>query len=121
MGDLHLEPNGLEIRDAIRHADRQLIPEAKAVFANSATVAQRLKDYCGIASTALYHPPQHVERFYCAEAEDYLLFPSRIAAMKRQELVLQALAHTQQPVRVRFIGPADHQAYADNLRDMARE
>jgi glycosyltransferase involved in cell wall biosynthesis len=119
MGDLHLEPGGEQVRDAIRAADRRFIPEARAVFANSATVAQRLKEYCGIASTPLYHPPPQAKHFYCEEAEEYLLFPSRIATMKRHALVLEALALTRKPVRVSFLGAADHDTEAQELRASA--
>src|SRR5216684_3698864 len=43
LGDLIYSPNGVEVRDAIRQADRQFIAQAKLVFANSANVAARLK------------------------------------------------------------------------------
>ena len=121
MGDLHLEPNGAYVREAIQQADQTYIGQAKAVFANSRTVAGRLKEYCGLDSTPLYHPPHQAEKFYCAEAEDYLLFPSRIGTMKRQELVVQALALTTQPVRVCFMGAADREEYAQKLQSTANE
>ncbi|HEX9989861.1 MAG TPA: glycosyltransferase family 4 protein [Chloroflexia bacterium] len=121
MGDLHLEPDGVRVRDAIRHADRHLIPEAKRVFANSKTVAGRLKEYCGIDSHPLYHPPHEAEKFYSAEAEDYLLFPSRIGPMKRQGLVLEALARTRHRVQVRFMGAADRDMYEKDLYAKERE
>lgn len=117
--DLVHYPNGAQVRDAIRQADQQLIPEARTVFANSSNVAYRLKKYCSIESTPLYHPPQHVEHFYCAEAGDYLLFPSRLTEIKRQSLVLEALAHTRARVCVRFVGAADHPPHAQALRDLA--
>jgi glycosyltransferase involved in cell wall biosynthesis len=121
MGDLHLAPRGAEVRDAVIRADRKFIPEARAVFANSATVARRLKEYCGLDSTPLYHPPRNADRFYCADAHDYLLFPSRIAAMKRQSLVIEALPLTREQVCVRFLGPSDHESYLRSLQSRARE
>jgi glycosyltransferase involved in cell wall biosynthesis len=121
MGDLHLEPNGAYVREAIRQADRTYIGDARAVYANSKTVAGRLKEHCGLDSTPLYHPPHQADKFYSAQAEDYLLFPSRIGTMKRQELVVAALALTAQPVKVSFMGAADREEYARKLRDMARE
>ena len=45
MGDLHLRPEGAEVRDAICEADRRLIPEARSVFANSGNIARRLKAF----------------------------------------------------------------------------
>lgn len=119
--DLIHYPNGLQIREAIRRADRQFIPEAKAVFANSRNVAKRLRRFCGIESTPLYHPPQNAEHFHVSEAEDYLFYPSRLDPLKRQALVLEALALTHLPVRVCFAGIPDAPAYASELKDLARK
>src|SRR2546421_4097072 len=121
LGDLIFQPDGAQVRDAIWQADRQLIPQAKAVFTNSANVAARLKKFCNIEATPLYHPPPHAERFYSETAEDYLFFPSRLSEIKRQALVLEALAHTRQPVRVRFAGAADAPDYSDELKSLARK
>ena len=84
LSDLVYYPNGSQVRDAIEQADRKLIPESRAVFANSRNVAQRLKRFCDIDSTPLYHPPPHAEKFYSSSAEDYLFFPSRLCIPKRQ-------------------------------------
>src|SRR3954454_19989977 len=45
LSDLVYYPNGSQVRDAIEKADRTLIPEARAVFANSQNVARRLKHF----------------------------------------------------------------------------
>ena len=119
LNDLSQFPNGSKIRRAIHQADRQFIPEAKQIFTIAATVSERLKRYCAIESVPLYHPPQHAEHFYCAEAEDYLFFPSRLAPDKRQSLVLEAMAHTRHPIRLRFAGTPDAPYYADELKMLA--
>jgi glycosyltransferase involved in cell wall biosynthesis len=121
LGDLIRFPNGAQIRDAIREADVRLIPEAKEVFTISGNVSRRLKTYCGVDSTPLYHPPLHAGQFYCAAAAEYLFFPSRLAPLKRQSLVIDALARTRWPVRIRFAGPAEHPAYAETLAEQARQ
>lgn len=120
-GDIIQFPNGPHIRAAIRQADRQLIPQAKAVFTNSMNVSRRLKKYCSIDSTPLYHPPRDAEQFYCMEAEDYLYAPGRLWPIKRQVLVLEALVHTREHVRVRFSGTADNPAYAEELKHHAHQ
>jgi glycosyltransferase involved in cell wall biosynthesis len=120
LGDLIYSPNGVEVRDAIREADKQVFPEAKRVFANSANVAARLKFFCGFEAAPLYHPPPNADRFYSAEAEDYFFFPSRLCLPKRQSLVLEALARTKNPVAVRFAGSADESNYEDDLQRLAR-
>jgi glycosyltransferase involved in cell wall biosynthesis len=120
LGDLVYTPDGTSVRDAIREADRQLIPEARRVFANSGNVAARLKYFCDIDATPLYHPPPNAERYYSSPAEDYFFFPSRLCLPKRQALVLEALALTKSPVRVKFAGTADQPAYGNELRTLSR-
>jgi glycosyltransferase involved in cell wall biosynthesis len=121
FGDLDRYPNGPQVREAIQRIDRSLIPEAKAVFTISKNVSSRLWRYCGIDSVPLYHPPASPELFYGEEAEDYFFYPSRLASLKRQALVLQALAATRRPVRVRFAGSADEPQYAEELEMLARQ
>ncbi len=106
-GDLLNAPNGAAVRDAIRHADCELIPEARAVYTIASNVSNRLRKFNGIESAPLYPPPLEAEEFRCAAAEDFLFFPSRLCSMKRQDLVLEALAATREPVRVRFAGSPD--------------
>jgi len=101
LSDLIHYPDGAVTRDAIRQADRNLISEAKLVFANSQNVARRLKEYCGISAKPLYHPPPNAEKYYTAAAEDFFFFPSRICVRKRQELVLRALKKTFRRVSIR--------------------
>jgi glycosyltransferase involved in cell wall biosynthesis len=120
-GDLHHFPSGPQVRDAIVRIDQWLIPEAKAVFTISKNVSSRLWEYCGIDSTPLYHPPTNASQFYTAPAEDYFFFPSRLTPLKRQALVLEAMAHTRQPVRVRLAGTAEGARYGEELEALARE
>ncbi len=120
LGDLIYEPNGVEVRDAIREADRNALPEARRIYANSANVAARLKYFCGIDAPPLYHPPPLADRFYSGEAEDYFFFPSRLCLPKRQSLVLEALVRTRNPVKVKFAGSADEGDYQNELQRSAR-
>jgi glycosyltransferase involved in cell wall biosynthesis len=119
-GDLIPYPLGAHIREAIQRADQSFIPEARAIFTNSRNVSLRLRKYCGIDSTPLYHPPQHAERFYSGVAEDYFFFPSRFQPLKRQALVLKALSRTRRPVRVFFAGSADERSYLEELEGLSQ-
>jgi glycosyltransferase involved in cell wall biosynthesis len=120
-GDLVHSPEGPEVREAVRVADRRLLREARAVYANSRNVARRLKHYCGIRAEPLYHPPPQAEAYYCA-ADDpvpYLFCPSRLTPLKRHRLILEALARTRRDVRVRFAGRPDCPGHAEELRRRA--
>jgi glycosyltransferase involved in cell wall biosynthesis len=105
------------VRDVIRLADQQLIPQAKAVFTIARNVSDRLKRYNGLESAPLYNPPPNAEKFHCSTAQDYFFFPSRLTDIKRQELVLEALAQTRERVCVKFAGTADHPPYFDWLKE----
>jgi glycosyltransferase involved in cell wall biosynthesis len=120
LGDLHAQPHGAEVRDAIHRADVELLPQARHLFANSRNVAARLKTFCGIEAAPLYHPPPDAPQFHSAHAEDFLYFPSRLNALKRQRLVVEALAHTRTKVRVRFSGPDIEAGYHEECMAVAR-
>jgi glycosyltransferase involved in cell wall biosynthesis len=119
--DLSASPRGILVREAIRRADQQLA-EAKAVFANSKNVAERLSHFCRVSAVPLYHPPPNAESFFCAdETDEYFFFPSRLSASKRQSLVLEALALTKEKVKVRFAGVADSPEYEKRLKLLAEK
>lgn len=121
FGELMHSPNGNQIREAIHRADRNFIPESKAVFTLSGNVSRRLKEGCRIDSTPLYSPPPHAESFYCSAPQEYLFYPSRIGRLKRHALVLQAVAKTRELVRIRFAGPAESPQLENECRILTRQ
>jgi glycosyltransferase involved in cell wall biosynthesis len=118
-GDLRLQPMGAEVRQAVEDADRNLLPRARKIFANSRNVADRLHRYCGISAEPLYHPPPNAEMFHSGPAQDYVFFPSRIGRLKRQALVVQALSHATDRVQIRFAGVPESIAEFDQIKRMS--
>lgn len=118
MSDLRHVPNGDHIRRVITEADKRIIPQARACYTISKNVSRRLQQFCGLPSTALYHPPPHDDRFHCDGYDDYILLPSRINSAKRQDLAVKALTRTKHPVKIVFMGPADDPSYGDRLREI---
>ena len=102
--DLSPYPDGAQVREWIHNADNRLIPQAKKVFANSKTVADRLLRYNKIESQPLYHPPPRAESLRCGEQGDYIFYPSRLEPQKRQELLIEAARFLQSPVKIVFAG-----------------
>ncbi|MFL6228545.1 MAG: glycosyltransferase family 4 protein [Pyrinomonadaceae bacterium] len=102
--DLWMYPEGARVRELVRHCDAEFIPEAKKVFANSRTVAARLSEYNRIESEPLYHPPPRAESLRAGDAGDYVFFPSRFEAQKRQALLIEAMQFVQTPVRAVITG-----------------
>ncbi len=115
MSDLFQDPEGESVRQMIIHSDQKVCQEAKFVSTISKNVSSRLKKYCGVDSVALYHPPTGADKIFCDSYGDFLFFPSRVNEIKRQELVLEALSKTKEPVRVVFAGKADRTEYIEKL------
>jgi glycosyltransferase involved in cell wall biosynthesis len=98
-GDLIHYPDGPVVRDAIRLADSVPSCRKPGHYTLSKNVSERLQRYSGIDSEPLYNPPAHAPLFHKGPARDYFFFPSRINPVKRQWLVIQALALCREPVQ----------------------
>lgn len=109
------------IRDAIRAADTAALREAHAVFANSQVVARRLADFNGVSAKVLYPPVHRPERFVCRGYGDEIVYVSRTEHHKRQHLLVEAMAHTTSPVRLRLCGTSSHDEYPSALTDRIRQ
>ncbi len=119
--DLAFMPDGHRIRDMIFREDQRAISPCEKVYTISGNVSGRLLEYNGIESGVLYPPPRSMDKFHCREFGDFFFFPSRITPLKRQELVIRALAHASGDVRVVFAGQADDAAYLAKLKQLAAE
>ncbi len=119
--DLAYYPQGADIRHSLVGIERQLLHEARHLYANSNNVAQRLTRFSGHQAEPLYHPPEHAESFFCKPSEPFLFYPSRLCALKRQRLVIEALGQTKCPVKVHFAGKPDHPDYLKELQALASQ
>jgi glycosyltransferase involved in cell wall biosynthesis len=121
LSDLASMPDGEVLRDLIRREDDRTIGGRDKVYTISENVSGRLRQYNGLDSRVLYPPPRSMEQFRVDGYGDYFFFPSRITPLKRQELVIEALALAPEPVKVVFAGEADSPAYLASLRRRAAE
>lgn len=122
--DLSPHACGAAVRDSIAAIERKLLPEARACYANSRTVAQRISHFCDLEVPPLYHPPHPPgERpaFHCKDPEPFLYFPSRLNAWKRQDLAIRALAESSASGRLVISGAPDHPDFEAKLKALARE
>ena len=113
--DLSTYPEGPRMRAWIKHCDEKFIPEARQVFANSRTVAGRLKQYNNLESEVLYHPPPLADRLRAGEQRDYIFYPSRLEPQKRQELLIEAMKHVRVPVKAVFAGSSSDAQHYESL------
>ena len=103
-GDLHPQPVGDHIRDLIWKSDEEYIKEAKYIYTIAQNTSDRLMKYNNIASEVLYHPPLNYEKMRCEGYGDYIFYASRIDAMKRQRLLVEAARYTKTDVKFVIAG-----------------
>ena len=120
--DLPSSPEGLRCREAIVRADNVAFAEARKIYCNSQVVADRLARFNRVQAEVLYPPLFRPERYRTGHLGDYLLYVSRLTHHKRQWLALEALRHTQTPVRLVLVGRPDPDAepYAAELRSLVQ-
>ena len=117
--DLLAMPDGRMVKELIVREDSAAIGGREKVFTISENVSARLKKYNGIDSGVLYPPPRAMETFFCEGYGDYFFFPSRVTPLKRQELIIEALALAPESVRVVFAGEPDSPQYLEKLQRRA--
>lgn len=119
--DLSFMPDGNRVRKLITREDTTAISSCKSVFTISQNVTDRLYKFNGLESGVLHPPPRSMEKFYFEEYGDFFFFPSRITPLKRQALVIEALAFASKKIRVVFAGQADTSKYLESLKERATE
>lgn len=107
---------GRRVRQAIVSSDAAFLPEAERIYTNSAVTSARLLQFNGLASEVLYPPLGEPDSFYSEGFADYVFCPSRISTIKRQQLLVEAMAHVQSGVRLVLAGPADSPLELDALK-----
>uniref|UniRef100_UPI0025DE4FD3 glycosyltransferase family 4 protein n=1 Tax=uncultured Phenylobacterium sp. TaxID=349273 RepID=UPI0025DE4FD3 len=109
-------PRDVAHRAALRDYDTATLGEARAIYTNSKVVSKRLEAYNGLKSRPLYPPLYKPERFRCDGYGDEILAVSRVEPHKRQDLMIEAMAHVRTPVRLRLCGRSASPAYGAALQ-----
>jgi glycosyltransferase involved in cell wall biosynthesis len=99
--DLNNEP---DVCGAIKNIDDVCFREAKRVFAQSRTVAERLRKFNGIRSDVLYPPPPDGEIFHQGDRQDFVLVPSALYKLKRVDLFVKAIPDLRKEIQVVVTG-----------------
>ena len=117
-------PAGLDgdlVRESIVAADNRAFDSSRRLFTNSPITSARLHTFNGIDSEVLYPPLNDPELFFSQKSQPYIFAGGRVNAMKRQELLIRALAKTPEAVRLVIAGPPDDAHSARVLRDLAAQ
>ncbi len=102
--ELRRSSEGQQLRRQVMAQDTRHLRSCRKVFTIAREVSRRMRRFNAVESTPLYHPPLLAERFYHAEAEPFIFFPSRLEALKRQELLVKAMRHVKAPVAALIAG-----------------
>jgi glycosyltransferase involved in cell wall biosynthesis len=117
FSDLTASAEDRRTRETIAEIDRVGLSESRKIFANSRTVAERLRRHNGIESEPLYHPPPQAGRYRSGDFGDYVLSVGRFDAWKRTDLLVRALA-TAPSARLTLVGAGPEEG---RLRRLAAE
>ena len=109
-------PGDTNLREEIMKQEKASLSEAKALFAISKNVSDRLEKYLGLTADPLYPPLIDPDRYYSREGGDYVLSVSRIEADKRVDLLVKALALCKKKIRAKIVGEGNQ---LEELKQMA--
>jgi glycosyltransferase involved in cell wall biosynthesis len=91
LGQFGESPEDRALRRAVHRLDRTALGEARAVFATSRNVAERLRSSVGIDAEVVPHPPQALP-YRTEEYGSFVLSVGRLDRAKRVDLLLEAVA-----------------------------
>lgn len=98
------------IRNKVMRQDTKALMQIPRRFTIAKRVSARLEQYNGISSTPIYHPPFAADQFYCNDSRPYIFSPSRLEPLKRQMLLVEAMAKTRSPVVALIAGEGGAEA-----------
>lgn len=105
------------LRDTLMRLDTQMLGECTAIFANACNTASRLEKFNGLHAEPLYHPPQLAGRLVPGPYGDYVLSVGRIESVKRVDLLVNAMASVDRPVRLVVAGDGTQRANVERVAE----
>jgi glycosyltransferase involved in cell wall biosynthesis len=105
------------LRDRLMALDEEMLGECRGLYTISQTVSRRLEMYNGLASTPLYHPPLIARQLSPGEYGSYVLSVARLEKNKRVELVVRAMAHLPNSLRLVVVGEGSHRRFIEQAAE----
>lgn len=115
LSDLWQSNEGKAVAAEIKRWDDYFLPQSAGLYTISNTVTDRLLRFNGIKAQTLYPPPLNHNNFHCGRWDDYILYPGRFDAVKRQHLLFEALATLPDNIHLVFCGQCNA-VYGSKLR-----
>ena len=121
LQDLPDSSEGARIRRTVIQSDNHFLPEYRRIYTTSPVTQDRLRRYNNLPSTILFPPLLESAHLTCTGYGDYLFFPSRITAAKRQHMVIEAMQHVKTNVKLVIAGPPDTPSDLKTITDLVSE
>jgi glycosyltransferase involved in cell wall biosynthesis len=112
-------PEGRAIREMVQTWDDLHLCRARAIYTNSEVTSERLLRFNGIESEVLYPPLWDSEGYRSDDYGDYIFAAGRVGGSKRQDLLIEAMAHVQTDVRLVVAGPPESDDDLRRLQELA--
>jgi glycosyltransferase involved in cell wall biosynthesis len=109
------QPRDSKALEMIRAMDRRTLSEARAVYTISGNVADRLRRNNQVEAAVLYPPPKLDALYHPGPSGDYIFTVGRLDPLKRFDLLIRAMKHTETPVRCLIGGTGPEK---ENLADL---
>ena len=119
--NISADKTGEEIRTIIRNGDNETFNNACRIFTNSDVTRQRLLKHNGFDAEVLFPPLNDPELFTGGVSQGYIFAGGRINNMKRQFLLVEAMALTEPHVRLIVAGPPETPADRVHLQQLIEE
>jgi glycosyltransferase involved in cell wall biosynthesis len=103
------------LRDRLFALDREMLAESRRLFTIGRVVSERLERFNGLRAPVLHNPPALAPRLKRGPYGDYMLSVGRLESIKRVDLAVRALQHTDESVRLIVVGEGTHR------RELERE
>ena len=120
-GGLPDTEEGREIRNAVVHSDNVYLNQVAKIYTNSRVTSGRLKKFNGLDSEVLYPPLLESGHLFCQGYGDYIFYPSRITAAKRQYLVVESMRYVSSGVRLVIAGKEEDPAELARIDKIIRQ
>jgi glycosyltransferase involved in cell wall biosynthesis len=109
------QPRDAKALEMIRAMDRRTLSEARAVYTISGNVADRLRRFNQVEAEVLYPPPKLDPLIRSGDAGNYVFTVGRLDPLKRFDLLVRAMKHTETPVRCRIAGTGPEREMLSDL------
>lgn len=97
------------LRDAITDYDTRNLRQIECLYTISNRVAERIRQFNGLTAKPLYHPPPNADKLACNDQWGYVFAPSRLEALKRQDLLIEAARWVKSPTKILIGGVGGQQ------------